>query len=323
MRRNRPFAALILLMIAMIAAVTFLMFRESAGTTAPAQVYVIIENSNDNRWVQFIEGMQQAAEDAGISLTIMPTGHIETLSEEETLVERAIANGTDGVILQLCSTQNAAQMLERLSSRTSIELVNEDAYGVMSNIAGMTSPDHKAMGEAIAREVEALAGGSLEKHTIGVIRGSLALSSMDQRLDGFTQELESRGGKAAWVVVQTDDAKSMKELLAQQVRPDILVALDNTGLEVAAEYAASLGENVAILGIGTSMKSLYYLDSGIVQSIVVPEDYMMGYQSVSDLAEFIHRNRFLPKVQTIQHRIIHKDTLFAEENQEILFPVQR
>ena len=71
------------------------------------------------------------------------------------------------------------------------------------------------------------------------------------------------------------------------------------------------------------MKSLYYLDSGIVQSIVVPEDYMMGYQSVSDLAEFIHRNRFLPKVQTIQHRIIHKDTLFAEENQEILFPVQR
>ena len=71
------------------------------------------------------------------------------------------------------------------------------------------------------------------------------------------------------------------------------------------------------------MKALYYLDSGIVQSIVVPEDYMMGYQSVSDLAEFINRNRFLPKVQTVQHRIIHKDTLFAEENQEILFPVQR
>jgi ABC-type sugar transport system substrate-binding protein len=63
MRRNRPFAALILLMVAMIAAVTFLMFRESAGTTAPAQVYVIIESSNDNRWVQFIAGMQQAAED--------------------------------------------------------------------------------------------------------------------------------------------------------------------------------------------------------------------------------------------------------------------
>ena len=267
--------------------------------------------------------MQQAAEDTGISLTIMPTGHIETLSEEETLVERAIANGTDGVILQLCSSQNAAQMLEKLSTRTSIELVNEDAYEVMSNIVGMVSPDHRAMGEVLAWEAEELADGSLQKYTIGVIRGSLALSSMDQRMEGFIQGLESRGGKAAWVVEQTDDAKSLKEMLAQQKRPDILVALDNTGLETAAEYAASLSGNMTVLGIGTSMKALYYLDSGTVQSIVVPEDYMMGYQSVSDLAEYIHRNRFLPKVQTVQHRIIHKDTLFAEENQEILFPVQR
>ena len=323
MRRNRPFAALILLMVVMIVVVTILMFRESAGTTAPAQVYVIVENSNDNRWVQFMAGMEQAAEDTGISLTIMPTGHIETLSEEETLVERAIANGTDGVILQLCSSQNAAQMLEKLSTRTSIELVNEDAYEVMSNIVGMVSPDHRAMGEVLAWEAEELADGSLQKYTIGVIRGSLALSSMDQRMEGFIQGLESRGGKAAWVVEQTDDAKSLKEMLAQQKRPDILVALDNTGLETAAEYAASLSGNMTVLGIGTSMKALYYLDSGTVQSIVVPEDYMMGYQSVSDLAEYIHRNRFLPKVQTVQHRIIHKDTLFAEENQEILFPVQR
>ena len=323
MRRNRPFEALILLMVVMIVVVTILMFRESAGTTAPAQVYVIVENSNDNRWVQFMAGMQQAAEDTGISLTIMPTGHIETLSEEETLVERAIANGTDGVILQLCSSQNAAQMLEKLSTRTSIELVNEDAYEVMSNIVGMVSPDHRAMGEVLAWEAEELADGSLQKYTIGVIRGSLALSSMDQRMEGFIQGLESRGGKAAWVVEQTDDAKSLKEMLAQQKRPDILVALDNTGLETAAEYAASLSGNMTVLGIGTSMKALYYLDSGTVQSIVVPEDYMMGYQSVSDLAEYIHRNRFLPKVQTVQHRIIHKDTLFAEENQEILFPVQR
>ena len=66
-----------------------------------------------------------------------------------------------------------------------------------------------------------------------------------------------------------------------------------------------------------------HICSGIVRSLVVPEDYMMGYQSVSDLADYIHRNRFLPLVRTIAHRTIHKDTLFAEENQEILFPVQR
>ena len=77
------------------------------------------------------------------------------------------------------------------------------------------------------------------------------------------------------------------------------------------------------MGTGTSTKAIYYLDSGAVQSMVVPEDFMMGYQSVTDLAEYIHRNRFLPQVRTVLHRVVHRDTLFAEENQEILFPVQR
>ena len=101
------------------------------------------------------------------------------------------------------------------------------------------------------------------------------------------------------------------------------MALDNAGLEAAGDYAAALGNKIIVVGTGTSTKALYYLDSGIVQSLVVPEDYMMGYQSVSDLADYIHRNRFLPQVRTIQFRTVWKDTLFAEENQEILFPVQR
>jgi hypothetical protein len=50
---------------------------------------------------------------------------------------------------------------------------------------------------------------------------------------------------------------------------------------------------------------------------------MMGYQSVTDLADYIHKNRVMPLARTVLHRVIHRDTLFAEENQEILFPLQR
>ena len=284
---------------------------------------MIIENSNDNRWVQFIEGMKQAAEDQEIILTIVPTGHMETLSEEEAIIERAIANGSDGVIIQLCSSIDAASMLEKLNSRTNIELVDENAYEVMSNVVGVVSPDHKAIGETIANEAALFAEKPLEKCTIGVIRGSSALSSMEQRMDGFTEALESLGGKTTWVLEQNGDAKDIKEKLAANETPDILVALDNAGMEAAGEYASTQENGIIVVGTGTSTKSIYYLDSGVVKSLVVPEDYMMGYQSVSDLADYIHRNRFLPLVRTIAHRTIHKDTLFAEENQEILFPVQR
>ena len=323
MKNKRLFPALVLILVAMIMAVTGFMLWESGNTANLRQIHVIIENSNDNRWVQFIEGMKQAAEDQEVILTIVPTGHMETLSEEEAIIERAIANGSDGVIIQLCSSIGAASMLEKLNSRTNIELVDENAYEVMSNVVGVVSPDHKAIGETIANEAALFAEKPLEKCTIGVIRGSSALSSMEQRMDGFTEALESLGGKTTWVLEQNGDAKDIKEKLAANETPDILVALDNAGLEVAGEYASSQEKDITVIGTGTSTKSIYYLDCGIVQSLVVPEDYMMGYQSVSDLADYIHRNRFLPLVRTIAHRTIHKDTLFAEENQEILFPVQR
>ena len=323
MKNKRLFPALVLILVAMIMAVTGFMLWESGNTANLRQIHVIIENSNDNRWVQFIEGMKQAAEDQEIILTIVPTGHMETLSEEEAIIERAIANGSDGVIIQLCSSIGAASMLEKLNSRTNIELVDENAYEVMSNVVGVVSPDHKAIGETIANEAALFAEKPLEKCTIGVIRGSSALSSMEQRMDGFTEALESLGGKTTWVLEQNGDAKDIKEKLAANETPDILVALDNAGMEAAGEYASTQENGIIVVGTGTSTKSIYYLDSGVVKSLVVPEDYMMGYQSVSDLADYIHRNRFLPLVRTIAHRTIHKDTLFAEENQEILFPVQR
>ena len=323
MKNKRLFPALVLILVAMIMAVTGFMLWESGNTANLRQIHVIIENSNANRWVQFIEGMKQAAEDQEIILTIVPTGHMETLSEEEAIIERAIANGSDGVIIQLCSSIGAASMLEKLNSRTNIELVDENAYEVMSNVVGVVSPDHKAIGETIANEAALFAEKPLEKCTIGVIRGSSALSSMEQRMDGFTEALESLGGKTTWVLEQNGDAKDIKEKLAANETPDILVALDNAGMEAAGEYASTQENGIIVVGTGTSTKSIYYLDSGVVKSLVVPEDYMMGYQSVSDLADYIHRNRFLPLVRTIAHRTIHKDTLFAEENQEILFPVQR
>ena len=117
MKNKRLFPALVLILVTMILAVTGFMLWESGNTAKLRQIHVIIENSNDNRWVQFIEGMKQAAEDQEVILTIVPTGHIETLSEEEAIVERAIANGSDGVIIQLCSSIGAANTLEKLSGR--------------------------------------------------------------------------------------------------------------------------------------------------------------------------------------------------------------
>ena len=49
MKNRRLFPALVLLLVAMILAVTGYMIWESGNTAKPRQIQVIIENSNDNR----------------------------------------------------------------------------------------------------------------------------------------------------------------------------------------------------------------------------------------------------------------------------------
>lgn len=323
MKKSRLFPALVISLVIAIIFLNGIMIRENGANTETIQIHAIIDNSSDNRWVQFIAGMRQAAEDQNVKLTVMPTGHFADLAEEKTMIDRSVREGASGVILQLCEDTDVHETLQNLYGQIYVELVNTGIDGTVENITGIVSPDHKAIGEALAAEMLVFAPKAVENCTIGVVSGEMSLGSSNQSMQGFLEALENYGIDVSWTLAQSDGSSNLREMLENKKAPDILVAIDNAGLEAAGEYAASLEKPIVVIGTGTSTKAIYYLDSGVVQSVVVPEDYMMGYQSVSDLADFIKKNTFTARIRTVEHRVIHQDTLFDEENQSILFPIQR
>ena len=323
MKKSRLFPALVISLVIAIIFLNGIMIRENGANTETIQIHAIIDNSSDNRWVQFIAGMRQAAEDQNVKLTVMPTGHFADLAEEKTMIDRSVREGASGVILQLCEDTDVHETLQNLYGQIYVELVNTGIDGTVENITGIVSPDHKAIGEALAAETLVFAPEAVENCTIGVVSGEMSLGSSNQSMQGFLEALENYGIDVSWTLAQSDGSSNLREMLENKKAPDILVAIDNAGLEAAGEYAASLEKPIVVIGTGTSTKAIYYLDSGVVQSVVVPEDYMMGYQSVSDLADFIKKNTFTARIRTVEHRVIHQDTLFDEENQSMLFPIQR
>lgn len=323
MKKSRLFPALVVSLIIAIMFLNGIMIRENGANTETIQIHAIIDNSSDNRWVQFIAGMRQAAEEQNVKLTVMPTGHFADLAEEKTMIDRSVRDGANGVILQLCEDTDVHETLQNLYGQIYVELVNTGIDGMVENITGIVSPDHKAIGAALAAETLVFAPEAVENCTIGVVSGETSLGSSNQSMQGFLEALEEYGIDVSWTLVQPDGSSNLREMLEKKKAPDILVAIDNAGLEAAGEYAASLEKPIVVIGTGTSTKAIYYLDNGVVQSIVVPEDYMMGYQSVSDLADFIKGNTLTARIRTVEHRVIHQDTLFDEENQSILFPIQR
>ena len=114
-----------------------------------------------------------------------------------------------------------------------------------------------------------------------------------------------------------------KELLRwQQNAPaDIIVAMNNACLEGACDYCLKQENPPALFGEGTSIQNVSCLDDGLITSMIVPNEYYMGYRSLTAISDRLN-NKLTPMYdEKISFRVVNKDNLFDETNQRILFPV--
>ena len=70
-----------------------------------------------------------------------------------------------------------------------------------------------------------------------------------------------------------------------------------------------------VYGIGNSSEAVYYLDIGVAECLVVPDEFSVGYQSLTRLAENLRRFFKSAEGSTVTHTVIRKENLFTEENQ--------
>ena len=102
------------------------------------------------------------------------------------------------------------------------------------------------------------------------------------------------------------------------------MALDDNSLTTAGECSAANNLHGAIVyGIGNSTEAAYYLDAGYVECLVVPDEFNVGYQSLTEIAESLGNRLRRSRDITVSYTVIRSDTLFSKENQEILFTMSQ
>ena len=260
-------------------------------------VSVIVNDSNNDRWIAMREGLEQAAKDDDIQLNYVSTGVFASEDEEKALIEREVENGADGIIVQLVSSEDTYAVFEKIDSSVAVMLLETDA--VSEGVYSVTAPDNLWIGEALAQTVLQDYGDSLSEKKIGILSGNQNQLSMQQRLG------------------------SVKKLLEDEP-VDILITLGNAETETAVDYLqadTSYKRQFMIYGEGCSDKTVYYLDKGIIKSLVVPNEFNMGYQSVHTIAEQIKYKFSSAESTTVDSLVINRQNLYDEENQKTLFPI--
>ncbi len=288
------------------------------------KVSVIVSNSSSGRWVPFKAGLEQAANDNNIRLDYVYTDYIDNIYTEASIINDEISRGANGIIADFCLSEGSEDVVASISARVPIMLV-ETSVNAGADIRGnhaTVMPDNYAIGRAIGNEVVIDYGEELKGMKIGIIAGNQNQYAMQDRLKGFMDATMKINPEAVWCISESRYIED--ELIkANEKNPaDIVVGLDNNSMETAVDYfLGNRGGKVKLYGSGCSKKLIYYIDAGEVDSMIVPDDFSMGYQSMSDLAIKLQNRTSALVDREVGFSVVNRGNLFVGDNQQILFPI--
>lgn len=279
-------------------------------------VSVIVNDSSSERWDAFREGLEQGAEDNHVHLNLVSTGKFQNTQEEQTIVKRELDGSADGVIVAPYSSDADAVLPGETAKPAVLVQTGIETDTLFTTV--MT--DHVRFGETLG---DAVAESGEKK--VGIFSGNQNQLGMRQRLKALKQRLSDTGVEIAWVISDKELYKKMRNKgYFENASVDAVVSLENDDTEKAVDLILNDGKlSWHIYGEGRSEKLMYYLDKGIIQELVVPNEYYMGYQSMCLVSQGIRYHTGKTEQTEVDFFNVTKDNLYDEETSRVLFPTVR
>ena len=298
-----------------------LMMISGQNKKALDKVSVILENAGDSQWSALKYGLKMAAEEEGIELAVVDVEEGLDAEAQKKVFEREIEDGADALIVQPVLDKNDQEVLKKIEKRVPVMLVGYEAEkGETRYDLPVIKEDNYEMGQALAEEMLKDFEGNIEEKKIGLLLASTDSNMLSSRECGFKDALEDKNANI--LELSLDSLLDREENTESKV--DIVIALDDSNLTAIGEYLASSQPHGELLyGIGQSTEAIYYLDKGIAECVVVPDEFNVGYQSLSEVARKLDHYFENMKKQTVSYSVIRKETLFSKENQDLLLTMSQ
>ena len=285
-------------------------------------VAVIVDDSSNAKWNAFKEGLNQGLEGHQIYLNLVSTTKFSSLKEECQIISREIENGADGIIIEPYSSDDEEQLFLQSVAEKPVILagnsIREEWYSVVM-------PDYYKMGEALADAVIEGEQMNPDARKIGVIGADQSKESARNMLQGFEKKISESNLEIVWMTGADawNSADELEDNMKQQP-VDILAALDNDGTEQCVDFfLENAGSDCRLYGVGRSEKTVYYLDKEIIQTLIVPNEYFMGYQSVVSMARRLEEHVETMVDEEVDFLTVTKENMYDREHEKIVFPTVR
>ena len=286
----------------------------------PYEISVIIRGKNTESWTTIKQGIDQAAKDLNCDVSFVTLSSENNAGEQIRLMQREIANGANAIVIAPVNTAGMEQPVQ--TAMKSVPVVTMES--TVATISGLPyiSCDNYRLGTAIAGKMIA------NNHTarkIAVLRNSMDCSSILQSYQGVLSVLQTAGDELEYWPIPDDPQEAYDAARTMLQRTDALsvVALDGATLEAVAkaerDFLKTGGRQVEIYGLGRTDTVVSLLESGVVNSIGVENEFNVGYLSIQTAVGRITHTGAVASTQ-VNFAIVDRTNMYNSDNQRLLFP---
>lgn len=285
---------------------------------------VLIQKAMDDTdfWTSMYQGGEMAAAEYNAEIRVLGPEREQEADRQNEMILEAIEEKPDAVVLAPCSSSETLPYARRIEE-AGIRLILVDS--TMEEEAGeaVISTDNFEIGYKMGEYMRKFVRKDTVIGIVGHVEGS---STALGREAGFRAGLQDEEKCVAEIVFCSSDTEKAteltKELLERHPDMNMIVGLNEYSAVGAARAVKELGleKEIRMAGIDSSEEEIQLLEEGIFEALVVQKPFNMGYLSVETAVRLV-RGEKTEKIQNSGSALITKETMYTEENQKLLFPV--
>jgi ribose transport system substrate-binding protein len=306
--------------------------QQNAATGGSAQdgsakreikVALISKGFQHEFWQTVKLGADSAAKELGVEATFVGPTDETKIADQVAMVEDAI-NKKVSVIALAALDKKALQPVVEKAKAANIPVITFDS-GVEGDIPlSFIATDNVAAGAIAGEQMAKLIG---ETGKVAIVAHNAGTQTAIDREKGFRDAIAKYPNIQVLNTQYSDGDKAKALAIAQDLmtaNPDLAgIYGTNEGAAVGVARAVQekgMAGKIAVIGFDSSADEIAFIESGVMQGIVVQNPFQMGYLSVKTAVDIVGGKTVEKRIDT-GATFINKENLQSEEAQKLLYPL--
>jgi ribose transport system substrate-binding protein len=292
--------------------------------TSGFKIELIVKGTSTEFWQSVYDGAKSAAMIYEVEVTSLGPAEEKDYAAQVDILRQAVVRKPDAVILAAADYNMMADPVEEVVS-AGIPIIVVDSMVNSDRWISFVSTDNKRAGESLGEELLK----RVEKPgKVGVVSFVRAAFPSADREEGFLSSMKNVEDLNLLETVYCDSnfdiAQQLTENMVQE-NPD-LVAIAGLNAQAATGAARALDKlnrpDILLVGIDCTVEEAAFMEKDILDVAILQNPYLMGYYSLEATAKYLSSGR-IEKNIWIDTRVIDKENMFLEENQQLIFPFEK